>query len=75
MAGHESAAAGDARWLERRQRRAERVDPGEMRTVGARARRQLGMTVDEQCGALLLHCGRQRLDAVDATALVGLGQA
>ena len=69
------AAAGDALGLEGRQRSVECVDPGEMRAVGAGPRHELGMSVEHQRRALVLHGGCQPLYAVDQGAVIGRGQA
>ena len=45
-----------------------------MRAIGAGARHDLGMSVEQQRGALVLHGWRQRLDAVDQGAVVGRGE-
>ena len=73
--GRESAAAGDARGLERRHRRHECVDAAQMRTVGAGAHREIGISVEEECRALTLHRWRERLGVIDLRALIGLRQA
>ena len=51
------------------------VDAGQMRAVGAGARDQIGMAVDQQRRAFVLHDRAQRLGAVDQRALVGVGKA
>ena len=45
-----------------------------MRAIGAGARDQVGMAVEQQRHVLVLHDARERLGAVDLRALVGLGQ-
>ena len=68
------ADAGDAIGLERWQRLFQRGDAGQVRAVGAATCDQFGMAVDEQRGARLLDRRRQRLDARDHGALIGLLQ-
>src|SRR5215472_13323650 len=46
-----------------------------MRTVGAGARREIGISIEEKRRALTLHRRRERLGVIDASALVGLRQA
>ena len=60
VAAVQAAAAGDARGLEAVDRGHERLDPGQVRAVGAGAGRDLGLAVEHQRGVLLLHDGRQR---------------
>ena len=72
--GRKPAAAGDARRLERRERRPEGVDPVEVRAVGARARREIGMAAEEERRAGVLYGWRERLGVIDLRALVGVGQ-
>ena len=73
--GRKPAAAGDARRLERRQRGFERIDPAQMGAVGAGACHEIGMPVEEQRCALVLHRRRKRLDVIDLPAFVGIRQA
>ncbi len=46
-----------------------------MRAVGAAARHQLGMAVEQERGAFVLRHGGEFFGAVDLRALVGVGQA
>ena len=57
------ADAGDAVGFQRRQRILQGFDAGQMRAVGAGARDQFDMTVEQQRRAVVLDRGRQRLDA------------
>jgi hypothetical protein len=70
----ETADAGDAVGFQRRQRVFHRCDAVEMRAIGAATRHQLNVTVEQQRRAAVLNGGRQRLDARDHGALVGLAQ-
>ena len=54
------------------ERGVEGFDAGKMRAVGAGARDEFGMAVDEECRVPVLHDGRERLDAIDQAALVGI---
>ena len=74
VTGLKSAGAGDALGLEALDGLAERVDTGEMRAVGAGARDQIGMAVEQQRRVLVLHDRRERLGAIDQRALVRVGQ-
>ena len=74
MARGETADAGDAVGLQRRQGVFHRRDAGQMRAIGAAARHQFDMAVEQQRRAAVLHGRRQRLDARDHGALVGLAQ-
>ena len=51
-----------------------RGDAGQMRAVGAGPRHQFGMAIDQQRRAPVLDRRRQRLDARDHRALVGLAK-
>src|SRR5262249_27057803 len=51
------------------------VDAVQMRTVGAGAPREIGISVEEECRALTLHCWRERLGVIDLRALIRLRQA
>ena len=57
-----------------RQRVLHRCDAGQMRAIGAGARHQFDMTVQQQRRAAVLNSRRQRLDARDHGALVGFAQ-
>ena len=70
-----SADAGDAVGLQRWQRLLQRLDAGQMRAVGAGARDQFGVAVEQKRRARVLDRGRQRLDARDHGALIGRPQA
>ena len=74
MPRRKSADAGDAVGLQRRQGIFHRGDAGQMRAIGAGARHQLDMTIEQQRRAAVLDRRRQRLDARDHGALVGLAQ-
>ena len=71
----EPADAGDAVGLEDVERGAELRHAGQMRAIGAGARDQLGMAVEQQRHVLVLRDRRKRLGDIDQRALVGFGQA
>src|SRR5665213_341672 len=75
MAGSQMADAGNAFGLELLERGCEGRNAAQMRAVGARPRRHIGMAAEQQRGASVLHDGPKRLGAVDLGALVGLGEA
>ena len=70
-----SAGAGDAVGLERADGILESRDAGQMRAVGAAARDDAGMPVDDQGRAEILHGRRDRLDAIGQRAFVVMRQA
>ena len=71
MTAVQAAAAGDAVGLEQRKRRGKRLDPGQMRAIGAGARDQFRFVFKQQCDIAPLHDLGHRLGAVDERALVG----
>ncbi len=75
MTRRQSATAGDAVGLERACRILERCDAGQMRAVGAAARNDAGMSVEDQRRVEILHRGRERLDAIGQRAVVVMRQA
>ena len=74
MTAAQTAGAGDAIGLKQRNRGGKRLDARKMRAIGARARRNLGVAIDEECDIATLHQRGRRFDAVDQGALVALGQ-
>ena len=74
MTAAQAAGAGDAVGLEQRERGGEGFNAGEMGAIGAGARHEFRMAVQQQCDIALLHGGGHRLGAVDQRALVGVGK-
>ena len=67
----EVADADDAVRFQRGQRLLHRLDAGEMRAVGAAARDQIGVTIEQQRRAAVLDRGRQSLDPRNHGARIG----
>ncbi len=67
----QTADARDTCRFERRERDIEGLDADEMRAIGARARHEVRVTVEDEGRALVLRDRGKRLDAVDQAALVG----
>ena len=75
MASDKAADADDALRLELLQCGGEIVDAGQVGAVGAAARDQARVAVDQQRRASVLHDGNKCFGAVDLRALVRIGKA
>ena len=74
MTAAQAAGAGDAVGFQAWQRRGERLDAAQMRAVGADPADDLDAAVEQKRNVAALHCGGNRLGAVDERALVGVGE-
>jgi hypothetical protein len=70
-----SARTGDACGLELLDCLPECGEAGRMRAIGASARDQIDMTVEQKGRAFSLHRSRQRLCTIDPCPFVGPGKA